>query len=92
MTDSTVNGDDGVKNGPKVEKAQDQDTGSISGEDIRLKEWLKPDTPSEIIQRVGSIQRSVSYRGPLPPASEIAKYEEVYPGAAERIFPYQKIS
>lgn len=29
---------------------------------------------------------SGSYGNPLPSASELAKYEEVYPGAAERIF------
>ncbi len=29
---------------------------------------------------------SGSYSNPLPSASELAKYEEVYPGAAERIF------
>ncbi len=87
MTDSTANGGGGVKDGSKVEKIQDQDTGSIDEADIGLEKWLKPDTPSEITQRVGLIQRaSVSYSGPLPPASEVAKYEEAYPGAAERIF------
>ncbi|MCY4674945.1 MAG: hypothetical protein OXD43_14495 [Bacteroidetes bacterium] len=54
--------------------------------DRDLKQWLKPETPGEIAQRIGSIQgASISYSGPLPPASEVAKYEEVYPGAAERI-------
>ena len=37
-----------------------------------------------------SVQRSVrtveaAYSGPLPPASQLAQYEEVVPGAAERI-------
>ncbi|MXW14188.1 MAG: DUF2335 domain-containing protein [Rhodothermaceae bacterium] len=55
--------------------------------DFDLKQWLKPDTPREITQRVSLIQRaSVSYSGPLPPASEVAKYEKVHPGAADRIF------
>lgn len=53
MTDSRANGGGGVKDGPKVEKIQDQDTGSIDEADIGLEKWLKPDTPSEITQRVG---------------------------------------
>ena len=43
MTDSTANGGGGVKDGPKIEKIQDQDTGSIDEADIGLEKWLKPD-------------------------------------------------
>ena len=34
---------------------------------------------------VAASSQSVVYSGPLPPASEMAQYEKVYPGAAERI-------
>ncbi len=86
MTDPTVNGDGEVNDESKVAKVQDP--GSIDEADHDLKQWLKPETPGEIIQRISSIQSASisSYSGPLPPASEVAKYEEVYPGAAERIF------
>ena len=33
---------------------------------------------------VAASSQSVVYSGPLPPASEMAQYEKVYPGAAER--------
>ena len=87
MTDPMVNGDGEADKESKVEKVQGQDSGSAGEAERDLKQWLKPETPSEIAQRIGSIQgASISYSGPLPPASEVAKYEEVYPGAAERIF------
>jgi uncharacterized membrane protein len=52
--------------------------------------WLKPDTPPAVVERfrqlhIVAVERSVSYAGPLPPASEFAKYEEAMPGAADRI-------
>ncbi len=86
MTDPAVNGDDGVNDESKVEKIQDQDPESIDEADLDLNQWLKSDTPNEITQRVSLIQRSlVSYRGPLPPVSEVAKYEKLLPGAADRV-------
>jgi len=54
--------------------------------DSSIKRWLKPDTPPEISTRIGRIERSITaYSGPLPPASELGKYEEVHSGAADRI-------
>ncbi len=38
-----------------------------------------------MLERVTRIQRVVTYSGPLPPSSELAKYEKVQPGAADRI-------
>ncbi len=87
MKDSTVQGDAGANDEPKFKQVSDQDTESPEGSSVDFERWPKSDIPSEITQRVNWIQRkSVSYSGPLPPASEVAKYEEVYPGAADRIF------
>lgn len=51
---------------------------------------LRPETPPEVAARlkqleIVSVERSFSYAGPLPPASEFKGYEEVLPGAADRI-------
>lgn len=86
MTDPTVNGDGEVNDESKVERVQDQDPGSIDEADHDLGQFPKPEVLGEITQRISSIQSAlVSYSGPLPPASEVAKYEEIYPGATERI-------
>jgi len=54
--------------------------------DFSIKRWLKPDTPPEISNRVGRIERSFTeWSSPLPPASELGRYEEVCSGAADRI-------
>ena len=91
MTDSTANGGGGVKDGSKVEKVQDQDTGSVDEADLGLEKWLKPDTPSEITQRVGLIQKaSVSYSGPLPPASEVANMKRRTPGRLNVFYPLRE--
>jgi uncharacterized membrane protein len=84
MTDPTINGDREVNDESKVERVQDPE--SIDEADRDFEQFLKPEALGEITQRISSIQSAlVSYSGPLPPASEVAKYEEVYPGAAERI-------
>lgn len=56
-----------------------------------LTNWLLPDAPTEVKQRVQELDaigpRTIlaSYEGPLPPASQFATYEEAVPGAGERI-------
>lgn len=89
MTAPTLSGDGEANEESKVERVQDQDPKSIDEADRDIEQWLK-EAPSEIVQQIGSssIQGASisSYSGPLPPASELAKYEEVYPGATERIF------
>ena len=56
MTDPSVNGDCEVNDESKVEKVYDQDMGSTDAADCDLKQRLKPNTPSEIAQRICSIQ------------------------------------
>jgi len=69
------------------EKIVNQDSVStVNPEDeFDIKPWLKPDTPPDLVNRVTRIQRISSYSGPLPPAYELDKYEQVLPGAADRI-------
>lgn len=50
----------------------------------RSKNVARRDTPSN--QGVGLVHASIQRSGPLPPAEEIAHYEAVLPGSAERIF------
>ncbi len=71
----------------ETETSLDQvsDEGDELAEDFDLKHWLKKDTPPEVLERVTRIQRIVTYSGPLPPSSELAKYEKVQLGAADRI-------
>ena len=47
--------------------------------------WLKPETPSEVVRHVANMQDIMSFRELLPPSSELAEYEKVQPGAADRI-------
>ncbi len=47
--------------------------------------WLKPDTPSKIVRHVTNMQDVMSLRELLPPPSELAEYEKMQPGAADRI-------
>ena len=52
-----------------------------------LDQWINPDAPPEVAASLHSltqVARSV-YSGPLPPAVEFVKYEEVMPGAGDRI-------
>lgn len=49
-------------------------------------ESVEPDVIDAAAQEVVRELRTVrSWRGPLPPASELAAYDQVLPGAAERI-------
>ncbi len=48
-------------------------------------EVLPPEVKAEIQREVSIVAHQESYSGPLPPASEFAKYNETLPGAAERI-------
>lgn len=41
--------------------------------------------PSPSPEQIGLIAQQMSYSGPLPPSSEMRKYEEIAPGSAERI-------
>ena len=51
-----------------------------------FKKWLKPDTASEIVRRFVRIERShTSHSGRIPFSSELSSYEELVPGAADRI-------
>lgn len=50
-----------------------------------LTHWLKPDTPLEVVKRVSNLQYNVPFREQLPSSSELAEYEKVQPGAADRI-------
>ena len=42
-------------------------------------------TPSVISETTSYQEYSLHYGGPIPPASEMARYEKIIPGAAERI-------
>ena len=50
-----------------------------------LTHWLKPDTPSEVVRHVANTQDIMSFRELLPSPSELAEYEKMQPGAADRI-------
>lgn len=43
------------------------------------------DQPGRTVQTVKASYTEASYSGPLPPASELAEYDRILPGAAERI-------
>ncbi|MDE2731262.1 MAG: DUF2335 domain-containing protein [Bacteroidota bacterium] len=45
---------------------------------------VKPYAPEGVQNRLVRLER-VAYSGPLPPASEVARYEETNPGMAERV-------
>ncbi len=47
--------------------------------------WLKPETPSEVVRRVANMPHITSFKELLPPSSELAEYEKVQSGAADRI-------
>ena len=53
--------------------------------ELDLTHWLKPDTPSEVVRHVANMQDVMSLRELLPPPSELAEYEKMQPGAADRI-------
>ncbi len=50
-----------------------------------LTHTLKPETPSKVVGPVADLQDSKSFREPLPSASDLAEYEKIHPGAADRI-------
>ena len=53
-----------------------------------VQQWLKPDTPEDVREYIVGSQRTVEhyrYSGPLPQAAEMELYEQVCPGAADRI-------
>ncbi len=84
---AAIGGDDGINDVPEIERMPGQDTPPPSAVDFNPEQWFKPEIPSEIIQRFDRIQRgSTPCSDLLPPASEVAKYEDVYPGAAEYLF------
>lgn len=58
-----------------------------------VEEILDPEAPPEKRDLVLSlIQRYISYSGPIPPASEFAKYEETLPGSGNRIISMAEVS
>lgn len=84
---AAIGGDDGINEVPETERMPGQDTQTTSDVDFNPEQWFKPETPSELIQRFDRIQRgSAPCSDLLPSVSEVAKYEEVYPGAAEHLF------
>jgi len=54
-------------------------------DDFDIMPWLKPETPPDLVERVTRIQHVFSYSGPLPPADELRRYEDVLSGTADRI-------
>ncbi len=84
---AAIGGDDGINELPETERMPGQDTQPTSDVDFNPEQRFKPETPSVLIQRFDRIKRgSAPCSDLLPPASEVAKYEEVYPGAAEYLF------
>lgn len=63
-------------------KEQDSESPEVSSGDLDVKDWLKPDTPPEIVERFAKM--SLSYSGPMPPSFEARRYEELSPGATNR--------
>lgn len=67
------------------------DRPAATAEKDSLSDWLLPDAPLEVRQQVQELDAVgpgtilASYQGPLPPASQFAKYEAAVPGAGERI-------
>src|SRR6266487_6387560 len=45
----------------------------------------KPDNKNQATHLLASVHRESIFLGPLPPPEALAKYEEVLPGAADRI-------
>ena len=80
-------GPDQSDEGLKPSNEREQGGELAQGEDPNqvAKRWLKPGTPPEIVERVVQIQGMMSYSGPLPRPSDMAEYEEVFSGAADRI-------
>ena len=64
---------------------QDHRVMATTGEEFDLTHWLKPETPSEVVRHVANMQHVMPVRELLPPSSELAEYEKVQPGAADRI-------
>lgn len=79
MNTPEIEGTDHGENKPVAENTHEHDF------DVDIQQWLKEDTPPEVIKRVLRIQKMVAYSGPLPPSFELGNYEEVLPGAADRI-------
>ena len=72
----------------EAEPKGEQVTGPASDENSDISPWLRPDTPDKIRDRVGKLQHTVAfmaYSGPLPPPSDLAEYDGILPGAADRI-------
>lgn len=53
--------------------------------ELDLTHKLEPETSSEVVRHVTNVQDTMSSRESLPSASELAEYEKVQPGAADRI-------
>ncbi|MXX97592.1 MAG: DUF2335 domain-containing protein [Rhodothermaceae bacterium] len=53
--------------------------------ELDLTHKLEPETPLEVVRHVTNVQDTMSFSEPLPSASELAEYEKVQPGAADRI-------
>lgn len=47
--------------------------------------WLDASTPEGYRRVLENIARAIDTRGPIPPPADLARYEEVFPGAAERL-------
>lgn len=70
------------KKASKVAKVSEKVDSDISGLVGEIVNDLPEGTSPEVIQK---ITQAISYSGPIPPSSEFARYEEVLPGAADRI-------
>lgn len=73
-----------VRQGRSVREAPEQDWDPVNA----LEPWLKEDAPPELVLLLRSVvqeARITAYSGPLPTAEQFAAYENVLPGAADRI-------
>ncbi len=68
------------------------DQGDDSSDELDIVDDMDSIDPSDprqiigvVVQAIESRTQAFSYSGPLPPASEFAKYENTLPGAADRI-------
>lgn len=87
--------DQNSENPDKINESAAERTRELSPQDRPLISQEEPSEipdellaalPEEVRVAVVEIIRSQSFKGPLPPPEMLAKYEDVLPGGAERIF------
>ncbi len=75
-----------------MDESESEDDALQAVSQENLPDVLKRLPPEEIsrLVSIGLLTVSKQHSGPLPPAEEIAIYEQTLPGAAERVFGYME--